>query len=402
MSRRVLAIIMPAVLLLLLAGSGGVTANPLQHMSYQGRLEVDGEPVNGPALFMFALVEEGGPVLWTNDGIFPEPTSPIPLDVSDGVFHVLLGDPALGMVLLDASILEGRVAPQLRIWVDTGSGMELLPDQPLSSGAYALQSDAAHRALVNFTVGGNLGVGTPSPEERLHVVGATRMDIGSGHVYFTTPGGWPGLIMFSPNGNRRDMIFDDNGLRLLVGSTSSPPGATQGITINQDGDVGIGTLPSATLDVAGNTRTGVLEITGGSDLAERFEIASSGPPIRPGMVVCIDPRNPGKLRVSGEPYDQTVAGVVSGAGSVQPGMLMGQVGTVADGEHPVALTGRVWALCDAGHGAIRPGDLLTTSSTPGHAMRAADPSWTQGAVLGKAMTALEEGTGLVLILVSLQ
>lgn len=51
---------------------------------------------------------------------------------------------------------------------------------------------------------------------------------------------------------------------------------------------------------------------------------------------------------------------------------------------------------------MRPGDLLTTSGTPGHAMKAANPAQAQGAILGKAMTPLEEGCGLVLVLVSLQ
>jgi hypothetical protein len=68
----------------------------------------------------------------------------------------------------------------------------------------------------------------------------------------------------------------------------------------------------------------------------------------------------------------------------------------------VALSGRVWCWCDATGGAIEPGDLLTTSATPGHAMKAADLSAAQGAVLGKAMTALPDGRGLVLVLVSLQ
>ena len=74
----------------------------------------------------------------------------------------------------------------------------------------------------------------------------------------------------------------------------------------------------------------------------------------------------------------------------------------ADGDHPVALTGRVWAQCDAQYGPIAPGDLLTTSDTPGHAMLARDHARRQGAVLGKAMTSLADGAGLVLVLVTLQ
>jgi hypothetical protein len=83
-------------------------------------------------------------------------------------------------------------------------------------------------------------------------------------------------------------------------------------------------------------------------------------------------------------------------------MIMGQSGTVADGEFPVALTGRVYCWADASGGSIRPGDLLTTSDIPGHAMKVQDYTKAQGAVIGKAMSALDEGQGLILVLVSLQ
>jgi hypothetical protein len=119
-------------------------------------------------------------------------------------------------------------------------------------------------------------------------------------------------------------------------------------------------------------------------------------------VLAIDPDSPGNLKVADAAYDRRVAGVVSGAGEVQPGLIMSQEGTVADGKYPVALTGRVYCLADASNGPIEPGDLLTTSDTPGHAMKVSDHARAQGAVLGKAMTGLKEGRGLVLVLVSLQ
>jgi hypothetical protein len=68
----------------------------------------------------------------------------------------------------------------------------------------------------------------------------------------------------------------------------------------------------------------------------------------------------------------------------------------------VALSGRVYALADASKGAIKPGDLLTTSATPGHCMKVTDHAQAQGAIIGKAMSALKEGKGTVLVLVSLQ
>ncbi len=154
----------------------------------------------------------------------------------------------------------------------------------------------------------------------------------------------------------------------------------------------------------GRITTEVLQITGGADLSEQFEIQAGPASTQPkaGYVVSIDLDNPGELVVSGRAYDRTVAGVVSGAGGVKPGMLMGQTGSAADGRFPVALTGRVYVWVDASYGAVQPGDLLTTSNTPGHAMVASNHDQAQGAILGKAMTALPEGRGLVLVLVSLQ
>jgi hypothetical protein len=81
---------------------------------------------------------------------------------------------------------------------------------------------------------------------------------------------------------------------------------------------------------------------------------------------------------------------------------MGQKGSIADGDHPVALTGRVFCHVDAGFGAIEPGDLITTSPTPGHGMKVTDHDRAQGAIIGKAMTSLAGGRGMVLVLVSLQ
>jgi hypothetical protein len=150
-----------------------------------------------------------------------------------------------------------------------------------------------------------------------------------------------------------------------------------------------------------------LRITGGSDLAEPGQVSDAGlgaDAVKPGMVVSIDPSNPGKLMLATEAYDRKVAGVISGAGDVQPGMIMKQDGhPLADGEHPIAMAGKVYVWCDAdANGPIQPGDRLTTSPTPGHAMKVTDRDRADGAVIGKAMEVLTEGRGLVLMLVQPQ
>ena len=147
-----------------------------------------------------------------------------------------------------------------------------------------------------------------------------------------------------------------------------------------------------------------LQILGGADLAEPFDVAKvNDAEPGPGTVVVIDESSPGDLRVSDRAYDTRVAGVISGAKGLQPGMVMrSEDDEHTDGDHPVALTGRVWCKADASFGAIQPGDLLTTSAAPGHAMKASAADRRSGAILGKAMTALESGRGMVLVLVSLQ
>jgi hypothetical protein len=156
------------------------------------------------------------------------------------------------------------------------------------------------------------------------------------------------------------------------------------------------------VDNDGRTTVSVLAITGGSDLSEQFDVTAANGEVTPGMVVCIDADHPGRLLVCNKAYDRTVAGVVSGAGGIEPGMVMGQQGSPADGAYPVALTGRVYVWADASAGPIQPGDLLTTSDTPGHVMRVSDHAQAQGAIIGKAMSTLAEGRGLALMLVSLQ
>ena len=154
----------------------------------------------------------------------------------------------------------------------------------------------------------------------------------------------------------------------------------------------------SSISESGVLSTKVLTITGGADIAEPFQMSQRDLP--KGAVVIIDEENPGQLKLSAEAYDRRVAGIISGAGGVNPGLSLSQHGVMEGGQH-VALTGRVYVQADASNGPIKPGDLLTTSARPGHAMKVTDHARAQGATLGKAMTTLKEGTGLVLVLVTL-
>ncbi len=152
------------------------------------------------------------------------------------------------------------------------------------------------------------------------------------------------------------------------------------------------------VDVNGTTKTNILQITGGSDLAEHFEFTET---VQPGMVVAIDPLKTGKLIIARGVYNRRVAGIISGANNLAAGMTLPDLKQTKN-SLPVALSGRVWVYCDATRNPIQAGDLLTTSATPGHAMKVVNQSRAQGAIIGKAMSELKSGKGLVLVLVSLQ
>jgi hypothetical protein len=145
---------------------------------------------------------------------------------------------------------------------------------------------------------------------------------------------------------------------------------------------------------------GRIAITGGTDVAERFSSASAQT-IEPGTVVVVDEAHPGQISPSGGAYARRVVGIVSGAGGVEPGLTLHQKGMM-EGPHVVAIAGRVYVKASAANGAIKPGDLLTSSDLAGHAMKASDRDLAFGAIIGKALTGLDTDTGLVLVLVNLQ
>jgi len=257
--------------------------------------------------------------------------------------------------------------------------------------------------LAGYFDGGNvyirnrLGIGTTTPNAGLHLHGT---GFPSSFMYLSSEtGGSAGFRLYEGSTAKWHIfnsytldgfqIYNDNGQTVFYADQTTA-------------NVGIGTTnPSSKLSVAGSIDCDIITIRGGSDIAEPFDINNSMG-IEAGMVMTIDSDNPGKLKISEKPYDRCVAGIISGAGGINPGMVMGQSGTIADGEFPVALTGRVYCRADASNGSINPGDLLTTSDIAGHAMKVVDYSKSQGSVIGKAMSSLDEGQGLILVLVSLQ
>jgi hypothetical protein len=171
------------------------------------------------------------------------------------------------------------------------------------------------------------------------------------------------------------------------------------------GNVGIGTTtPTAKLDVNGNTNVaGNINVTGNINakyqgIAEWRPAAHALPA---GTVVVLNPKEPNQVMASAQEYDTRVAGVIS----EKPGVALGEAGK---DKVLMATTGIVKVKVDATRASIQVGDLLVTSDREGSAQKSepvdlwGTPMHRPGTLIGKALEPLENGTGEILVLLSLR
>jgi hypothetical protein len=277
----------------------------------------------------------------------------------------------------------------------------------LYSGNVIFPSMSYHGTFVGYKAGdtneGTNNTFVGSEAGRYHTTGGTNTFIGksagqnnvtgSGNVFLGYGAG------LSETGSNKLYISNTGSSALISGDFS-----TGRVII--DGRLGVDTDPLANkFEVRGNigirsegANQIVLELGEGLDYAEGFDVTDERQ-VGPGAVLIIDPTNPGKLAISHKPYDSKVAGIVAGANGQGSGVRLG-----ADQfDFDVALAGRVYCNVDASEAGVQPGDLLTTSATPGYAMKVTDYARAQGSILGKAMQKLEKGKkGQILVLVTLQ
>ena len=177
--------------------------------------------------------------------------------------------------------------------------------------------------------------------------------------------------------------------RTLVGAPKGDGGKKPGLIVLRDNE---GTdsivVDGAQGDIVFNN----------ADCAEEFDVTEVAG-VEPGVVMVID--DDGRLRPSSREYDRKVAGVVAGASGCRPAIVLGRQPSSSN-RYPIALSGRTFCRVDATYTPIDVGDMLTTSPTPGHAMKATDPARAFGAVIGKALRPLRKDHDLIPILVSLQ
>jgi hypothetical protein len=231
-----------------------------------------------------------------------------------------------------------------------------------------------------------LGVGTASPRASLDVAGG-RIRLTSGtdfsELFTGLSGGVAGLHIGS--GSNMPMAFYTN---------SSAPR----VILDTAGNVGVGTVPTKKLHVAGDAQID------GNIAAKYQDVAEWVPtrwPMGAGTLVTIDPSAINTVVPVDHAYDTGVVGVVS----ERPGVILGEGGA---NKAKIAQSGRVKVKVDAQYGAITAGDLLVSSPTVGHAMRSTPMTVGEtqihrpGTLIGKALESLDAGQGEILVFLTLQ
>lgn len=204
----------------------------------------------------------------------------------------------------------------------------------------------------------------------------------------------------------------------VFGHETSTTGSTYGLYAKVDSPNGVAGMfmtsaPTGSVLVANNSSRRIFRVDttgnvyalgsfnpGGADYAEAVQVQGPRESYHPGDVLVIDESADRRFQLSQVAYSTNVAGVFS----TKPG-IVGSAHPMEDivgDEIPLAMVGIVPCRVSAENGPIHRGDLLVTSSLPGHAMRGTDPGRMTGAIVGKSLGTLETGTGTIEILVTLQ
>lgn len=259
------------------------------------------------------------------------------------------------------------------------------------AGGLSIADDTGYMLVIESS--GNVGIGTTSPPQQLSItagIGFANQNAADKKLYSPADG----VLEWMTNN-----FAGEHGLAVTHQGQPRVFLNTAGNSFLNGGNVGIGTLtPASALHVIGDVTVTGDVLLSGADCAEDFDAVGTQLP-EAGTVMVID--EGGALVESCDPYDKKVAGVVSGGGEYKHALVLDKQPS-DQSRVPLALVGKVYCKVDAQYSPIEVGDLLTTSSTPGHATKAADPLRAFGSVIGKALKAHDCGKGLIPILVSLQ
>jgi hypothetical protein len=283
-------------------------------------------------------------------------------------------------------VIAGSVTP-LRAWAsgNVAVGTSGTPLAPLDVHGAALTAGAARRNVVSFDTsaagsggnGGGIAFGG-----YYSAAGASTPDFANiwGIKENGTDNNNAGALLFATHGN-----LGTPAERMRIGSDGL-------VTVATAGSVGTKLQVNGDIFVTGNINAKYQDVA---------EWVPSGLQMPPGTVVVVDPDTPNHVKASSEPYSTAVAGVVSDL----PGLILGEPSAT---KVKVATTGRVRVKVDATKSPVRIGDLLVASGARGMAMRS-DPVdlggikfHRPGTIIGKALEPLPNGSGEILVLLSLQ
>lgn len=413
-----------------------------ESFSYTGYLEWSGAPANGLYDFRFTLydAEVGGNLIGVTENVDDQP-------VADGVFTVFLtcGGPTI--------VFDGYprwLLVEVREGASSGAYIAL-PRQPVTPTPYAwtlhpnarvvgeLPPSELDGAIVSaqlqgfFPIGAALegysyatgsgvrgtslqGYGVYGYSERTYAVygmsNATAAGDAKGYGGYFTANNGVGVYGYSSAVSSTLNAYCPGvygrsaygvGVYAVSGEGGTHAAAIRAESQNADlivaYDTSVGAEPRFRVTNAGNVYAdgnyyGAGGVYAGS--ADYAELLPATDGLEPGDVLVIGAD--GLLTLSSEAAQTTVVGVYS----TEPGFVAGaKDGETPGGSVPLAVLGVVPVKASAENGAIAPGDLLVSSDTPGHAMKApSDPP--QGTVIGKALSGLDAGTGTITMLVTLQ
>jgi hypothetical protein len=363
-----------------------------------------------------------------------------------------------GALVIDlANENPGKMNPGLTFGLTSGEGIS--SQRTAGGNQYGLDFYTGFSQRMSITNGGNVGIGTNTPDAQLNLGGgawnlaATEGDLKIGSDTYRLKMG----VALGGGGAGDARIRAQGGTnRLMLGS-----GTSDVLTVS-GANVGIGTItPGAMLEVAGDikasgnfnisgkaTCSGDIEVDGNASvlggllvdgnqtiqgsLLVKGNLQVWGPkagyvvdhfycrakkPLSRGDVVVLhtkpsivyygsDDRIPiVEVTLAGKAGDTRVCGIVDEPtldASATPGLDRKSMGSGTIGSM-VTLGAFAFCKVTADAGPIHAGDLLVTSETQGHAQKmAAEGDGPAGSIIGKALGSLDEGRGMIPILISHQ
>lgn len=278
-------------------------------------------------------------------------------------------------------VISSRNNPNLKLYFGIRTDVN-----PAAAQISLVEEGVTWRNLGLAINGGNVGIGILTPTEKLDVMG--NINVG-GAVMGKTAVFDSSYRLNDPNNYRDYRDYDRDRDR-----RRGPDAGRDSVIL------ALGWNHARVFRVASDGSVFAKAFNpGGMDYAESVEVTGLRAQYTPGDVLAIDKDSPDGFTLVRQPYSTLVAGVYS----TKPGVLASTHPLEAEkfeAEVPLAMFGIVPCKVTAENGPIERGDLLVSSSRPGYAMKGTDKQRMLGAILGKALDPLPQGTGTIRVMLS--